>query len=621
MLQKIREKSQGVFAWVILILICVPFALWGIQNYLGGGKEVPIASVGDKDFYQQDLSRAYAQYAQNLAGMKFDEEIIKQQAFDKLIRDEVLLQHVQNEGLVVTDDAAKDFIKNLEYFQTDGKFDKKQYKALLGSQRISSTEFVNRIKKALVMEQYQKAITDSSFVTQADIDRFFAIQNQQRDVEVITVPLAKISEQPTDEEIEAYYRQHQDEFQTEERVAIQYVELALDALAKEIDASEEQLKAYYEEHKEQYTSKERRKISHILFASNGDAEQDAAALEKALQAREQLKDKDFAALAAELSDDKLTAKNGGDLGLFAAGVMEKAFEEAALMLQLGEVSEPVKTGYGYHLIKVTELTPGEIKSYQQVKAEIADAYKRSQAENRFLELGEVLTDVSFENPTGLTAVSDAVGVPVKSTGLFTRGGGDGIAAEEAIRNAAFSEDVLQGNNSEPVELGTDKLVVLRMSEHQPAATRALDEVKPMIVSALQTEQARKQTEEKAEAIKAALLEGRSVEDVAGQYQLTAKKISGLTRNGGELAWPINQAIFKAAKPEGEQATVIIAAGPDGSQSVVSIMKVTPGVMSDSDKQKQDLAENNLANALGQTTFNAVLSELESDTDISIRSEK
>lgn len=619
MLQKIREKSQGIFAWVILILICVPFALWGIQNYLGGGKEAPIASVGDKEFYQNDLNRAYSQYAQNLAGMKFDEEVIKQQAFDKLIRDEVLLQHVQDEGLVVTDETAREFIQSLEYFQTDGKFDKRQYKALLGAQRMSSAEFVNRIKKALVMEQYQKAITESSFVTQADIDRFFVIQNQKRDVEYITVPLMKFAEQPSDDEIEAYYRQHQDEFQTEEQLAIEYVELSLDALARDIDASEEQLKAYYQEHKDLYTTKERRRISHILFAFKGD-EKEEEVRKKALQAKEQLKDKDFAALAAEISDDTLTAKKGGDLGLFEPGVMEQSFEDAAMKLNLNEVSEPVKTAFGYHLIKVTELAPGKVKPYESVKAEISKAYKRAEAENRFLELGEILTDVSFENPGSLKPVEDAVGIPAKQTGLFGRNSGEGLAAEEAVRNMAFSEDVLKGNNSEPVELGSDRLVVLRLKEHKPAMSRELVEVKPAIIKALQAEKARELTLAKAEEIKTALQEGQSIDDVAKKHQLTAKKVEGLTRNGGELAWPINQAIFKAAKPVDGKPTIILAEAADGSQTVVSLLSVTAGVMSESDKQKQQLAEKNLAKALGQTTFSGVLNELESQADISIRQE-
>ena len=334
MLLKIREKSQGVFAWIILLLICVPFALWGIQNYVGGGSEKAIATVGDKDFFQQDLNRAYAQYSQNLQGVNFDEKEIKKQALEKLIKDEVLLQYVESEGLVVTDQAARDFIKGLDYFQTDGKFDNKQYKALLASQRMLPAEFVSKIKKALVMEQFQRSVMESSFATEKDIEGFFKIQNQKRDVEVAAVALEKVVEQPSEQEINDYYQQNQSAYQTVERVAIEYVELSLAELAKQIKPSPEQLKSYYQEQKDLYTTKERRKISHILFAFTKDAGNDAVQLERALKAKKALENKEFSVLAAEVSDDKLTAAKGGDLGLFNVGVMEKAFEDAASSLQL-----------------------------------------------------------------------------------------------------------------------------------------------------------------------------------------------------------------------------------------------------------------------------------------------
>jgi peptidyl-prolyl cis-trans isomerase D len=297
MLLKIREKSKGVFSWIILILICVPFALWGIQNYAGGGTETAVASVGDKDFYQEDLNRAYSQYSQNLAGMNIDESSLKKQALEKLIQDEVLFQHVENEGLVIADTSAKQFIQKLEYFQTDGKFDNKQYKTLLASQRLSSGEFVNRIKKALMMEQFQRTVIESSFATNADIENFFKIQNQTRDVELVSVALPQLKEQPSAEEIQTYYQKNQNIFLTEERVAVEYVELSLDDLAKKVQPTSEQLKTYYDEQKEQYTTKERRKISHILFAFTKDTDDDKVQLEKALKAKVALQNTEFSVLA------------------------------------------------------------------------------------------------------------------------------------------------------------------------------------------------------------------------------------------------------------------------------------------------------------------------------------
>jgi peptidyl-prolyl cis-trans isomerase D len=616
MLTKIREKAQGAFAWGILILICVPFALWGINNYLGAGKEAPVASVGDKDFYQRDVNKAYEQYSQNLQGLGIDEQTLKTQALQKLIKDEVLLQYVHAEGLVATDDEAREFIKSLPYFQLDGKFSDKQYKALLSSQRISSGEFVNRIKNALMMEQFQHSIIDSSFATQYDAESFFKIQNQQRDLDYVTVPLQPLTEQPTAEEISAYYVQHQDLYRTPEQVSVEYIELSLDEIAKKVVVTDEKLNAFYEEQKDQYTTPERRKISHILFKVD-EKTTEKAALEKAFKAKQELANKDFAALAAEVSDDKLTAKKGGDLGLFNVGVMEKAFEDAASTLKLGEVSNPVKSAFGYHLIKVTELVPGSVKSFDSVKNEVTKAYQKAQAENSFYEAGEKLTEMSYENPDNLQTVADALGLSVKKSALFSKEKAEGIASDEKIRSAAFSEEVLQGNNSAPVELGTDRLVVVRLLEHKEAAKRDLNDVKQEIAAVLSKEKAKLLTVEKAKQIKTRLQAGESIQSVAAENKLEIKTAKGLERGKNKLPEQLSNAIFRAAKPVGGKPTVFIAVLPSGEQVVVSLSKVTDGIMSEDDKKQLELAKKNIANAFGQIEFNEVLNSLQAEADVEV----
>lgn len=601
------------------MVICVPFALWGIQNYIDTGKEAPVASVGDKDFYQRDVNNAYEQYAQNFRGMNIDEQLLKRQALDKLIKDEVLLQYAHVEGLVATDSSARDSIKTLPYFQTDGKFDEKRYKSLLTSQRMSSTEFVNKIKSAMIMEQFQRSIIDSSFATQYTVENFFKIQNQQRDADYITVSQEKVTAQPSDQEIAAYYQQHQDAFKMPEQVSVEYVELSLEELAKKIAVTDDKLKAYYEEQKEQYSTPERRKISHILFAINAKTD-DKVALEKALKAQQDLKTKDFSAVAAEVSDDKLTAKKGGDLGLFIVGSMEKSFEDAASALKAGEVSQPVKSSFGYHLIKVTELVPAEVKSFDTAKNEVTKAYQKAQAENAFYEAGEKLTEMSYENPDNLQTVSEALALGVKKSGLFARDKGDGIGAEQKIRDAAFSEEVLQGNNSAPIELGTDRLVVLRLLERKPAAVRELNSVKQEVITALTNGKARQQAVDQATKIKARLQAGEAIQKVAADYKLAVKEVTGLTRSKSTLPEQLNDAIFKAAKPVTGKATTLAVPMSTGEQVVVSLKKVTPGVMGEDDKKQLELAKKNLAKALGQSEFNAMLASLQAKADVSIKTQ-
>jgi peptidyl-prolyl cis-trans isomerase D len=621
MLLEIREKVQGVFASIILVLICVLFGLWGIQNYLGGGKEAPLVTVGDKEFFQREVTQAYQQFAQNLAGMKFDEETLKKQALEKLIRDEVLLQYSQNQNLVVTDDTARDFIQSLEYFQKDGKFDKTQYQAMLGSQGMSSDEFVSRIKKALMMEQVQRAVIDSGFVTKSEVDAFFKIQNQKRDVEYISIPLSAPGSVPSEEEISAYYQQHLNAYQSDEQVSVQYVELSLDALSNDVSATEDQLKDYYEEQKTQFTSPERRKISHILIAFGKDNVTEEQALQKALAAKQTLSNKDFAALATELSDDKLSAKNGGDLGLFNVGVMEKAFEEAASKLKLGEVSEPVKSAFGYHLIKVTELVPGEVKTFETVKPELSKAYKKAQAESRFNELAEKLSQVSYENPESLDATSNMLGVEIQETAMFTRQAGEGVANDEKLRLAAFSEDVLKGSNSEPVEVGTDKLVVLRMKSHVPAANKELNDVKKEVIAALQKDKAQQHAIEVANQIKADLSAGKTISEVAQAVHLNVKKVNGLARTTADVDPAVSQAIFRAPKPQANRPSIVIIDEPAGGKILASINAVKDGEMTEADKAKLAVIEKNMATAFGRAQFESVLNQLQVNADIKIHEAK
>ena len=615
MLTKIREKAHGVIAQVMFVGISVLFGLWGINSYTDATKETRVASVGNKDFYQRDVNRAYEQYSQQFQGMGIDEQTLKQQALAKLIKDEVMLQYVYKQGLVATDDTARDFIKSLPYFQLDGKFNEAQYKALLNSQRMTSAEFVSRIKNAIVMGQFQDTIMTSDFATDYDVESFFKIQNQQRDIDYVTVSIPKLTEQPTEQEITSYYQQHQAQYQIPEQMSVEYVELALADLAKKVPVTDDKLKAYYEEQKASYSTPERRKISHILFKVN-DKVDDKTALEKAQQAKKALASKDFATLAKEVSED-ITAKTGGDLGLFNAGSMDKTFEAAAVKLKLNEVSEPVRTPFGYHLIKVTELVGGDIKPFESVKEEVTKAYQKSQAENTFYESGETLSAMSFEHPDSLQAVADTLGLTIKKSALFSKEKGEGIAAEDKIRSAAFAEEILQGNNSAPIELGADRLIVLRQLEHRQAAPRDIKDVKADIIATILADKAKLEAIAKAKQIAARLQAGEALSAVAAEQKLAIKKETGLTRINTNVPPQLLDAVFKAAKPVGDKATSFIVPLANGEQVIVSLSKVSAGSMSEDDKKKLQLAKKNIANALAQNEFNSVLNALQTRADITV----
>jgi peptidyl-prolyl cis-trans isomerase D len=620
MLTEIREKTHGIFAWGILTTIVVSFAIFGINNYSENGREPPIASVGDKDFFQRDLNKAYEQYAQGLRNLGVDEDFLKKQALQKLIRDEVLLQYTQTRKLTVTDDSVRDYIRELDYFKTDGQFDDKKYKSLLASQRISSAEFVSRVKNALVMELFERSVSKSGFATDYDLESFFKIQRQKRDADYLTVTLQTSKEPPKDDAIAAYYQQHQDAYEEPEQMAVEYIELQLADLASKVSVTDDNLAEYYKDQKAQFTTPERRTISHILFAINAKTDEKTA-LEKAQKAKLQLANKDFAALAAELSDDKLSAKAGGDLGAMYKDAIEKSYDktfaDAALSLKQGEVSEPVKSSFGYHLVKVTALVPEEIKSFASVKTELSKAYQKSQAEKGFYDASEKMADLSFQNPDSLKATAEALGLGIKTSALFTKDKGEGIAADGKIRGVAFTEEIQQGNNSTPIDLGGEKLVVLRLKEHKPAAPRELAAVKSDIAAILANEQAETFASEQAKQIKTRLLAGETMQKVADDLKLSLKSVPAMERNNASVPRPLVEAIFKAAKPIGDKASIFIAPLPTGEQVVVSLKKISEGVMSEADKKQMDVGKKSMGANFGQDEFNSLLDSLQADAEVTI----
>lgn len=612
MLLKIREKSRGVFSWLIILAITIPFALWGIQDYLGVGQEKPIATVGKRDFFQTDINRAYVQFKQNTQE-NIAEQTLKKQALEKLILDEVLWQHAQREKLVINNASTRKYIASLDYFKTDGKFDKKKYDTLLATQKMTSIDFTSRIEKALIMGQFQRSITDSGFATDYDVANFFKIQNQQRNIEMLTIPLTKPTKLPTEEEIKDYYQQNQDKFKTTEQVSIEYIAVSLNKIALEQTPNEQQLLAFYTEQKDMFTTSERRRISHILFTHS------ATALSEVKNAKQRSNNEDFSILAKELSADKFSAENGGDLGLIAIGDMQKEFEEAVFSLQEGDISQPVKTEFGYHLIKVTELSKRSVQEFATVKDKVKMAYQKNQAENIFFEKGEILAEVSYESPDNLNVAAEAVGIKPKISKLFTRLGGIGIAAEPKVIEAAFAEDTIAGNNSKLIELEDGKVVVLRIHQHHPAELKPLNKVKSLVRQELIILSAKMQTIAQAKQIKKDAQSGISLKELAERENLVYKNIANVTRNNSDLKWQVKQAIFSAAKPEGNYPTSVRVSLTDGNQAIINILSVTSGNLPTLNKRKS--TKTNIGKMLGWSDFNTVLNSLQKSASIVVNEEK
>ncbi len=621
MLQTIRDRAQGIFAWIILILIIVPFALWGIQNYFDTGKEKPIAVVGEREFFERDLLRLYEQQYARFSD-RYDEAELKRQALERLVDDEVLFQTALEKGLTVSDAQVARFIRALPFFQTDGKFDEEKYQRLLTAQGLTTAGFVAQVRRALLLEQLRRSVTDSAFATEPEAERFYRLQNQRREISYVILPLPTRTVEVDDGEIQSYYEQHRDRFFTPERVTIEYVTLSIDDIAKTLQPEEAELKRYYEEQRQAFTTPEQRRIRHILVAvpENADEKAKQQALAKAREIRRRLlAGEDFAELARERSDDPGSKAKGGDLGFVRRGVLEQHFEKAAFTLSEGEISEPVETPFGYHIIQVTEIRPPKVKPFEAAKQQILETVRRQEAENRFYQLGEQLAQLAYENPQSLEPAATALGLKIQTAGPFGREDGEGIATDPKIRAAAFSAEVLEGNNSEPVELEDGRIVVLRVKAHYPPEQRPLDEVRAQIATELRRQKANRRLERQADAWLAELRQGAKLEDIAARAKTRVETVR-LHRNPA----PENQAVaelvdpvFQAPKPKQDTPVFLRVPLNDGRQALVAVTAIQEGNYADLNPQERLTLRDNLARMFGLLSFKEYQKQLRRRIEVKI----
>jgi peptidyl-prolyl cis-trans isomerase D len=626
MLQAIREGAQGFFSWVILILISVPFALWGVNNYFGDGQERAVASVNDREFLQGDVSRALQPLKQRFnealqAGM-VSEEQLRKQALDNLILNALLTEETQHRNMTVSDATVRQGVMEIEVFQTDKRFDKKRYENLLAARGLSSRGFSEQLRQSMVVEQLKKGVTDSAFLSERAVRDFYRLRNQERAVSYFVVPhdLDANSIDISEAEIADYYRSNRHQFQTAEKLSVEYIELSLDSLASEISVDNEAVLAAYEEQKNSFIAAEKRSVSHILFAidDNSDAGMVKAAEEKALKAAESLKaGESFVELAKRLSDDSSTAADGGKLGFIERGMMDKAFEEAAYGLSEGGVSEPVRSQYGFHLIRVDKVEGESIKPFESVRAELEATLRREAAEDLLYEKMEQMAEAAFEASDSLEPVAEQLGLKIQESQLFTRNQGEGLAADERFRALAFSDAVLNNENSELLELSAESAVVLHLKSREEARDRSLDEVRSEIAAQLLLEKKSKQVAKLANSLIEELKAGAKIADLAASNAVKLSSSGLVLRDDKTIPAELMDAVFKAAHPvKGVPVPVSVKTASAG-QIVAVVEKVIDGDPGKVEAKELELAREYLATALGEAQWEATLLFLRSEADIRI----
>ena len=632
LMQGIRDHATGWIAWVIVILISIPFALWGINEYLSPTSNVAVAIVNGNDVSINEFQRTYQRQRtqlQSILGGNFDinqldEDRLREQALDQLINDEVVLQAALTGGMRIGDQQLAHAIQAQAVFQQNGFFSEDLYQQWLSSQGFSPGGFENDLKRSMLAEQIVAGIATSAIVTERELQTAVRLQRQKRVVHTLTVPVARFSDVEIDDaDIRAHYESNQADYVSPEQVKLEYIELSRDAIADGVAVDDDELRVAYERRKADFQTPEQREASHILLTlDDGADEATVAAARERLQAlKRQIDDgTPFADLAREHSEDPGSARQGGSLGGISRGVMDPTFEDTVFKLALDEVSDPVRSAFGLHLIRVDAINASKVPSFEDVREKMQAEYQNNKAEQAFVDRVETMVTQTFENPDSLDAVADALGLVPNLTDWVSPlvAMNDGIGRNPSVIEAAFNPDVLQdGFNSEAIELDPSRVIVLRVAEHRPSKQEPLGEVRERIERQLAAREARKLAADNGRALLERLRNGEDKQDVAAQAELEWSGESELERDSRNAGASVVSTAFRMIRPAAGQTVFDGAASTNGDFMIVGLTRVVDGTIAGEGQEQRDLATRSLEVEAGRASYDAVVQTLRSSAEVVI----
>jgi len=624
MLQTIRDKITGVVATLFLGAIALVFVFWGID--FKTGTRTFAAKVGSERISIETVQRAWQQRQSQLQQMLRDElppDMVKSQQtmlLDQFVQQALLKQRAERYGYRVTDAELAERVMQYPQFQVDGKFSPDRYNAMLSASGLSPTGFEAELQEGLIIDQLRNAVIESAFVAPYELDRRYAMEKQEREIDYALIPAASFAATTsiTDEQVKKWYDDNKQNYLLPETVNLQYVELTRERAESRVEVTEQALKEYYEQHKDAFTTEEQRHGRHILITV-GDGVDDTAAKKKAEELTAQAKaGADFAQLAKDNSKDAGSAQQGGDLGLATRDVFVGPFGDALFSMTAGEIRGPVKSEFGYHVIKLEEIQTGHVKSFEEAHAELDSEYRKERAQNIFYDESQKLADLSFAALTELDSVAKQMNLEAKTVTGFTREGGGELGQEPGVIDAAFSEDVLERRQNSPlVTIGEDRVLVLRVTDHKAAEPRPFDSVSAQIREQLKTERMRDAAAAQGAFAMARLQRGENWDGVMTAQHLTAVGKRFMGRQDGVAPAAIVRSAFNAPTTEISEAKPYFGGvtTDDGNYAVYAVTQVR-----NADPTKEAAADRNNRKRRaevqsGNEEFAAYVAEAERTTKI------
>ena len=630
MLSAIREKATGWIAWIIVILISIPFALWGVNSYFEGATQIVIAVANGVEIEQSDYQRALAQKQRQLVQLAgrdlgaeyLDSPVFKRQVVDSMIDEALAREFSRDRGFRISDNQLNRFIRTTEAFHTNGQFDNERYERLIGNAGLSVQGFQAQQRQQLTTDQMRISLAETAFVSQTELNYALKLLNQKRSAVYALLLLEHFLEgvKITDEDISNEFDAKRAVYFEPPQARVAYAELSVARLAAAIKIDDSAVKKHYDDAPRRYSKPGSRSASHILLPLvEGAAGEEAVRAKAARLVSEARGGADFAELARTYSKDAGSASRGGDLGVIQKGAMVPPFEKAVFALSAGEISEPVKTEFGYHVIKVTRVSKTEAIPFEEVREDIATALRRRGGEAEFVQLAEQLGNIAFEQPDSLEPLTDQLGLAIQTSDWFSGATGTGIAANPKVRKAAFSDEVLiDGLNSGVIEINPDTLIVLRKLEHRERRPMLLEEVSDQIKTTLENRQAMLALEQAGNAILTALTDGTPWAELLGRYGLVEASLPAAAE---EITDPQEQAIavkvFAAPHP-GAGAPVF--GGGQISPEVFAIYRldaVTMGDPSAVEQEEREQVRTAILRRQGDLLFDGFRADLRKAADVKI----
>lgn len=546
MLEAIRERAQGWIAKVILALLTIPFALWGIDSYFsGGGREPPAAEIDDGQISQREFIKAL-QTQQEALGSKVEEKALRQMVMDQMVNSHVLSRAAERSGFAVLDPQIQAVLGGVDIFQENGKFSEARLDAWLRNRSMSRGELLAMIGQDLLMKQVQIGYGEGALASGTAAERLASLLSQQREVnEAIFDAKAYLNAVKIDEKsVEEAYRARQKDYTTPAQVRVNYVVLSQRLLEEGINVSDEQARKHYEANLSRYQEPEQRKAAHILIkvdeGADAKARQTTKAKAEQLLAELRKSPGKFAELAKQHSQDPVSGAKGGDLGAFTRDMMVKPFADAVWGMKVADISGLVESQFGYHIIRLDDVVPGVRMGFEVVKADIVRELKKQEAQKRFVEAADRFNNLVYEQPDSLDPAAKEFSLKVEESGWIGKGQAEpALLANPRLLDALFSEDALKKRqNIEAIEVAPNTLVAARVIEHRPAGVRPLVDVAGEIRANLTTQAAQKLA---VDAGKKALAAAQAGQAPAGlSAPMTVSRMQPLNLPAGSV-----KAIFRA----------------------------------------------------------------------------